>query len=121
MIPTNSKGSGVHSSLSALVDSLEAGLSGLPTEPTLEDFVTLEEGRRDAAAQLAELDPSTLNATEKRALAARLRKVLERDQGLILALFARRDDVAAELQRVAHARRVAAATRVSARPVRRVA
>lgn len=113
--------SGVFASLEALVASLEEAVGHLPAEPTLEDITRLVEERREAAEQLANLDASRLTPTEKRSLAGRLRRVLEADQTLALALFERRDDVAAELAKIGHARRVAAAARLSSRPVRRVA
>ena len=117
--------SGIQTSLHALVEALEAAAARLPAEPTIDDFTRLVEERREPAealgAMLATIDPSTLEVPERRALAARLRRVLEKDQMLTAALFARRDDVAAELSRIAHARRAAAAARNSARPVRRVA
>lgn len=117
--------SGVQKSLTAFVEALEAAAARLPSEPTVEDFTRLVEERREPAAKLAEvlstIDPSALDGPERRSLAMRLRKVLETDQMLTAALFARRNDVAAELSKVAHARRAAAAARNSARPVRRVA
>lgn len=113
--------SGIHQSLDALLCALESALERLPDEPTLEDIGRLVEERKDAAERLATFDPSALTPSEKKVFAGRLRRVLDADQTLALALFARRDDVAAELSRIGHARRLAAASRTSARPVRRVA
>ena len=92
-------------SLRGLVERLEGIATALPKEPTLEQLIAYVEERKDAAETLASLDPSGLAAGDKRALSQRLRKILERDQALVFALFALRDDVGARLSLLPTARK----------------
>lgn len=117
--------SGRYRSLVSLVEALEAAATGLPAEPSVADFVRLVDERAEPAARLGEvlatIDPKSLEAPERRELQARIRRVLEADQMLTAAMFARQQDVAAELARIGHARRLASSARSSRRPLRRVA
>lgn len=111
-------------SLRGLVERLEAIADALPEQPTLEQLVLYVEERAEAAAVLATLDPSSLAAGEKRGLAQRLRKILDRDQALVFALFALKDDVAARLSTMPAARKTArgyGAGREGARVLRKTA
>lgn len=112
----------LETTLRALLDRLEAASAALPDAPTLDDVSRFLETRREPAAQLSQLTASPLGPGARRALAARVRRILERDEALVLDLVAQRADVAAELRCVAEARRTATAQRPpSARPARRVA
>jgi hypothetical protein len=117
--------SGTYRSLLSLVEALEAAAASLPSEPSVGDFVRLVAEREGPAARLGEvlatIDPASLEVPERRELAARVRGVLAADQMLTAAMFARQQDVAAELARIGHARRVASAAKTSRRPLRRVA
>jgi hypothetical protein len=97
--------SGVFLSLRGLVEKLEGLAAELPEEPSLEDLARYVEARADAAETLSRLDPAGLTASEKRGLSTRLRKVLERDQALVFALFALREDVGKRLSELPTARR----------------
>ena len=107
-------GAGADERLESLVARLEHACAALPPAPTLEDLGRFVETRHEPAALLAELDPGSLDARVRRSLAARVRRVLERDQALVLALFARRADVAAELKDIASARRATTGQRAPA-------
>lgn len=94
-------------SLSGLIERLEALATELPEEPSLDNLASYVEARKPFAEALAGLDVEALTSGEKRSLSTRLRKVLERDQALVTALFALRDDVSRQLRMVANARTAA--------------
>ncbi len=99
--------SGVYPSVRGLVEQLESLADALPDDPPLEELVEYVEHRREAATALARLDLADMSAPEKRGLAARVRKILERDQALVFALFALREDVASRISSLPAARRTA--------------
>jgi len=99
--------SGTFVSLTGVLTKLEEMADTLPSVPSLEALATYVNDRAPLAETLASIDPQTLETSERRSLAARLTRVLERDQALVTALFARRDDVGAQL-RAMHAARIAA-------------
>ncbi len=97
-----------HLSLAGLIEKLEALATELPEEPSLENLASYVEARRPFAEALAGLEVEELTSGEKRSLSTRLRKVLERDQALVTALFSLKEDVSRRL-------RVAASARTAAR------
>ncbi len=98
---------GVFPSVRGLVEDLESLANALPKEPSLEQLVKYVEDRAHAAEALASLDPAGLSSAEKRGLAERLKKILDRDQALVFALFARKEDVGARISSLPAARRTA--------------
>ncbi|MBX7191910.1 MAG: flagellar protein FliT [Sandaracinaceae bacterium] len=116
--------SGVFPSVRGLVEELESLANALPKEPSLDQLVQYVEDRAHAAEALASLDPIGLSATEKRGLAERLKKILDRDQALVVALFARKEDLAARISSLPAARRTAkgyGTPRAGTRMLRKVA
>lgn len=96
--------SGAVVSLRALIERLEALADALPESPSIEALAQYATDRGPVAEQIAGIDPVDLSDGEKSSLSARLARVLERDQALVLALFARREDVAGQLRVVQEAR-----------------
>lgn len=99
--------SGTFVSLAAVVDQLESMADALPEDASLDALASYVEIRAPLADTLASIDVGPLSVGEKRSLAGRLRRVLDRDQALVTALFARREDVGTQL-RAAHRARTAA-------------
>jgi hypothetical protein len=99
--------SGTFVSLAGVLTRLEAMADELPSEPSLEALAAYVSGRAPLAETLSSFDPQELKTGERRSLATRLARVLERDQALVTALFARRENVGAQLKAV-HDARVAA-------------
>lgn len=110
--------SGTFVSLSALVERLEAMADGLPEDASLEALAGYVEARAPLAETLATIDVAELEAGEKRALATRLKRVLDRDQALVTAMFARREDVSAQLRAVHRAKIAARGYRSPSEPAR---
>lgn len=96
--------SGTFVSLAGAIARLEAMAEQLPSEPSLEALTAYVSDRAPLAETLASFDPRELKQGERRSLATRLARVLERDQALVTALFARREDVGAQLRAVQAAR-----------------
>ena len=97
--------SGVFRSVRGLVEELESLAGGLPAEPSLDELVAYVEARTEAAEALAHLDPTGLSTSEKRGLRERVSAILARDQALVMALFALREDVGARISALPTARR----------------
>lgn len=96
--------SGVLVSLRGLIERLEALADQLPETPSVEALAAYAIARGPLAEQIAGIDPAELSAGDRRSLSERLARVLERDQALVLALFARREDVAGQLRVAQEAR-----------------
>ncbi len=102
----------VHTS-STTVRSLSSGIESLLERLGADPAVVGEEGLArvldhpdstalwSAIKALSKLDPKGLSSAEKRDLRERVQKILARDQALVMALFALKEDVAA---RISHRR-----------------
>lgn len=115
---------GVFRSVRGLVEDLEALAGHLPEQPSLDELVAYVEARREPAEALSKLDPKGLSSAEKRDLRERVQKILARDQALVMALFALKEDVAARISSLPAARRTVkgySSARSGSRLLRRVA
>jgi len=115
---------GVFCSVRGLVEELEGLADGLPAEPSLDELVAYVEARQQAAEALSRLDPSGLSGTEKRDLRERVGRILNRDQALVMALFALKEDLGARISALPAARRTVkgyATSRTGSRMLRKVA
>jgi hypothetical protein len=89
----------------SLVEELERLADELPEDPALEELELYVESRKEVAKALTRLNPTGLSSEEKRELGGRVQAVLSRDQALVTALFAVKDELAARIAALPAARR----------------